>query len=187
MSTFLWELPFGTGRTYARDLKPFLNALVSGWQLSGITLFQSGAFLTPTFSGTDPSGTGVLVRGVTTTQRPDRVGNGNLSNPTREQYFDPKAFIIPGNNIGRFGNAGVGILQGPGTKVFSLSVAKKFNLTERAFVRYEATISNLLNHTNLDIPSSLNVSSPSFGRITSTQSVDLAGPRTVQMSLRVGF
>lgn len=187
LSTFLWELPFGNGRAYARDLKPFLNALVSGWQVSGITLFQSGAFLTPTFSGTDPSGTGVLVRGVTTTQRPDRVGNGNLSNPTREQYFDPNAFVIPGNNIGRFGNAGVGILQGPGTKVFSLSVAKKFNLTERVFVRYEATISNLLNHTNLDIPSSLNVSSPSFGRITSTQSVDLAGPRTVQMSLRVGF
>jgi hypothetical protein len=31
------------------------------------------------------------------------------------------------------------------------------------------------------------VTSPAFGRITSTQTVDQAGPRTVQFSLRYSF
>ena len=43
-----------------------------------------------------------------------------------ERYFDRSAFVVPPDNIGRFGNAGVGILRGPGTKVFSMSLAKMF-------------------------------------------------------------
>ena len=35
-----------------------LDALVGGWDVTGITLFQSGPFLTPFFSNADPSGTG---------------------------------------------------------------------------------------------------------------------------------
>jgi hypothetical protein len=187
VSTFLWELPVGRGRRFAGDISGFADQLIGGWQIAGITLLQSGPFLTPTFTGTDPSGTGVLVRGVTTTQRPDRTGNGNLSNPTAERFFDRTAFVAPANNIGRFGDAGVGILEGPGTKVFSMSLAKRFSLGERGSLRYEATFSNLFNHTNLDVPSTLNISSPNFGRITRTQPVDNAGPRTIQMSLRLSF
>ncbi len=81
------------------------------------------------------------------------------------RYFDRSAFVVPANNIGRFGNAGVGILRGPGTEVFSMSLAKRFLLTERVNLRYEATMSNLFNHTNLDIPANLNIGSGSFGRI----------------------
>lgn len=127
------------------------------------------------------------MRGVQGTQRPDRVGSGNLSNPSAEHWFDRSAFVIPADNIGRFGNAGVGILRGPGTRVFSLSAAKNFTLFERLSLRYESTFANLFNHTNLDIPSNLNIGSGSFGQINSTQSADLVGPRTIQMSLRVRF
>jgi hypothetical protein len=170
LSTFLWEVPVGKGRRFASTISGLADQFIGGWQMSGITLLQSGPFLTPTFTGTDPSGTGVLVRGVTTTQRPDRIGDGNLSNPTADRFFERTAFAAPANNIGRFGNAGVGILEGPGTSL-----------------RYEATFSNLFNHTNLDVPATLNISSPNFGRITRTQPVDNAGPRTIQMSLRLSF
>lgn len=187
VSTFLWELPLGRSRKFGSHFTRATDLLIGGWQVAGITLLQSGPYLTPTFSGTDPSGTGVLVRGVTTTQRPDRIGNGNVSNPTADQFFDRSAFVVPSNNIGRFGNAGVGILRGPGTETFSMALAKKFALTEKASLRYEATFSNLFNHTNLDVPSTLNISSPNFGRITRTQPVDGAGPRTIQMSLRILF
>ena len=163
------------------------DALVGGWQISGIVILQTGPFLTPFFSGADPSGTGANVRGVQGTQRPDRTGNGNLANPTPEQYFDRSAFIVPANNIGRFGNAGVGILHGPGTSVFSLALGKQFRVTERLNLRYEATMTNLFNHTNLDIPTTLNIGSGTFGRIQATQKADLAGPRTIQMSLRLSF
>jgi TonB dependent receptor len=187
LTTFLWELPFGRGRRYLGGINSVANQVLGGWQMNGIVLFQSGPYLTPTFTGTDPSGTGVLVRGVTTTQRPDRIGNGNLSNPTIEAYFDRAAFVRPANNIGRFGNAGVGILRGPGTQVFSMTLAKQFFLTEKLQVRYEAAFANLFNHLNPDIPGTLNITSAAFGRITRTQTADQAGPRTIQMSLRLSF
>ena len=187
VSTFLWELPIGKGRRFVSDINRMTDLVVGGWDITGITLFQTGPFLTPTFSGTDPSGTGVLVRGVTTTQRPDRVGDGNISDPTAAHYFDRSAFVVPGNNIGRFGNAGVGILEGPGTKVFSMTLGKKFTLTERVSLRYEAAFANVFNHTNLGLPTTLNISSANFGVIRSTQSAEQAGPRTIQMSLRLSF
>lgn len=187
LSTFLWELPIGHGRKFLNGINDVANLVVGGWQINGILLLQTGPYLTPTFTGTDPSGTGVLVRGVTTTQRPDRIGNGNLSNPTIDAYFDKSAFVRPANNIGRFGNAGVGILRGPGTEVFSMTLGKQFAITERLKLRYEAAFANLFNHLNPNVPGTLNIQASAFGRITSTQTVDQAGPRTIQMSLRLSF
>lgn len=187
LTTFLWELPVGKGKRFMNSIHPAAEQVIGGWQLNGILLLQTGPYLTPTFTGTDPSGTGVLVRGVTTTQRPDRVGNGNISNPTLDAYFDRNAFVRPASNIGRFGNAGVGILRGPGTQVFSLTVGKQFPVYERLKLRYEAAFSNLFNHLNPDIPGTLNITSAAFGRITRVQSVDQAGPRVIQMSLRLVF
>ncbi len=186
VTSALWEIPVGKGRRFLAN-NPVADLAVGGWQLSGILTLQTGPFLTPTFTGTDPSGTGVLVRGVTTTQRPDRIGDGNLDNPTPTRYFDLGAFVRPANNIGRFGNAGVGILRGPGTQVFSLSAAKQFTLAERLKLRYEATFANLFNRQNYDVPTTLNIQSANFGRIVSTLPVDLGGPRTIQMSLRLLF
>jgi hypothetical protein len=187
ISTFVWELPVGKGRRFLNNVNHAGDLLIGGWELSAITLLQTGPYLTPTFSGADPSGTGVLSRGVTTTQRPDRIGDGNLDHPTADAYFDRNAFQKLPNNIGRFGNAGVGILRGPGTATFSMTLAKRFAITERLNLRYEASFANLFNHLNLNTPRTLNILDSSFGRITQTQTVDQAGPRTIQMSLRLSF
>jgi hypothetical protein len=187
VSTFLYELPFGRTRRFANDIGRGLDALIGGWDVTGITLFQSGPFLTPSFSNGDPSGTGTTTRGFTATQRPDRVGDGHLENPTADAYFDRTAFVRPADNIGRFGNAGVGILEGPGTRVFSMTLGKAFMAAGTSRLRVEVAISNVLNLENLDIPSSMNITSSAFGRITGTQTVDQAGPRTVQFSLRYSF
>ena len=189
VSTFLWELPIGRGRVFASQMNRVLDAFVGGWDLTGITLLQSGPFLTPFFtSGADPSGTGTLTRGFTSTQRPDQTGgDGNLSDPTADAWFDRSAFVVPASNIGRFGNAPVGELVGPGTAVFSLTVGKNVIAGSTSRARLEVAFANLLNIENLDIPGNLNVTSATFGRITRTQSVDQAGPRTVQFSLRYTF
>lgn len=39
------ELPFGRGRRFAKDVNPVLDAIIGGWQLSGIYAFQSGRAL----------------------------------------------------------------------------------------------------------------------------------------------
>jgi hypothetical protein len=187
VSTFLYELPFGRGRHFASSIGRGLDVIVGGWDVTGVTLIQSGPFLTPSFSNGDPSGTGANVRGFTATQRPDQTGDGHLDNPSAAAWFDAGAFVRPANNIGRFGNAGVGTLVGPGTRVFSMTVGKAFAVTGPSRVRVEVAFSNLFNLENLDVPGNMNITSSAFGRITGTQSVDQAGPRTIQFSLRYSF
>jgi hypothetical protein len=186
ISTFLFELPFGRGRQFAKDVSRGLDAIVGGWDVTGITLFQSGPFLTPSFSSGDPSGTGANVRGFTATQRPDQIGDPSVDHPTAAAYFNRAAFAVPANNIGRFGNANVGSLVGPGTRVFSMTLGKAFATGGTSRVRFEIAFSNLFNIENLDVPNT-NVTSSAFGRVTATQTVDQAGPRTIQFSLRYSF
>src|SRR5204862_3379622 len=142
--------------------------------------------LTPQVFGGDASGTGANVRGVTATTQADETGDGNLGSPAVDRYFDRSAFVIPANNNARFGNAAVGSLIGPNTKVFSMTVGKNFSLVGTSRMRFEAALSNLFNSENFALPNRT-VSSAQFGLITSTQTVDQAGPRTVQFSLRYSF
>ncbi len=193
VGTFQYELPFGRGQHFGGNINRAVNLVAGGWSVAGIQLWQSGHFLTPSFSGTDPSGTGVLTRGVTTAQRPDCTGiSPNPTNRNRANWFNIAAFSTPANDIGRFGNCSVGILTGPGTVTFAGTAGKNFAITERFNLRYEAQVGNLFNHTNLADPAT-NISSPTtFGQITNVQNANSsfgpsAGPRNVQMSLRLTF
>src|SRR5262249_49109877 len=97
-------------------------------------------------------------------------------------WLDRGAVVVPANNIGRYGNVPVSTLTGPGTWVFSLTLAKNFSFGQTQRLRFEASAANLFNHLNLGVPNT-NIGSSSFGRITSTQTRDQAGPRTLQLSL----
>jgi hypothetical protein len=186
VATFLYQLPFGRGRTFGGDMGRPLDLIAGGWDLAGVVLAQSGPFLTPSFTGGDPGGIGANVRGFTSTTRPDQTGDGNLAMPTVDRFFDRSAFVIPPNNIGRFGNASVGSLIGPKTQAFSMTVGKSFAIAGPQRLRFEAAFTNLFDIENLGLPNR-NVRSGTFGRITNTQTYDQAGPRTVQFSLRYSF
>jgi hypothetical protein len=200
VGTFTYALPYGRGQQFGANINRGLNVIAGGWSVAGIFLDHSGHFLTPSFSGYDPSGTGVLTRGVTSAQRPDCTGiSPNLPGHNRNGYFNPAAFSTAafhdadGNAlyIGRFGNCPVGTLVGPGTVTFAGTVGKNFAITERFNLRYEAQVANLFNHTNLADPAT-NISSPTFGQITNVQDANTsygpsAGPRNIQMSLRLTF
>lgn len=179
ISTFLYALPFSSQHRG-------LDALVGGWDVTGILLLQSGSFETAQFANRDPSGTGATVRGFTATQRPDQIGDGNLDAPTADRYWDVNAFVLPANNIGRFGSGAVGTLMGPGTKVFSMTMGKNFRLGGSQRLRFEVAMANLFNIENFDVPNRV-ITASAFGRITGTQTVDQAGPRTVQFSLRFSY
>lgn len=188
VSTFLYDLPFGRGRHFFGDANRAADAVIGGWKLTGITILQTGPFLTPTFVGTDPSGTNPSQRSEGAFQRPDCVAgaNPNAAVAGSGLFFNPAAFSVPANNIGRFGDCGVGILNGPGTRTFSASLGKDFRFSERFLVHYEAQFANLFNITNLGIPNT-SITGGSFGQVTSTQPTQQAGPRTIQMHLRFVF
>ena len=189
VSTFVYDLPIGRGKKYLGGVSRAANLAVGGWRVTGVTLLQSGPWLTPYFPSSlaDPSGTFPSSRSVKQ-QRPDCVSGktGYLSNPTTSQYFDVSAFSVPASNIGRFGNCGVGILEGPGTATFSMSAGKTFALTERIGLRFESQFANLFNLLNKDAPNT-NVASGSFGQISQSQLGEQAGPRTIQLHLRLQF
>ena len=117
-----------------------------------MTLLETGPWLTPSISdsvSTSPTPTwsnrGAFLR-------PDQVSKNFYPGQSRAHYFNLAAFSPTPVGAGRFGNAGVGILQGPGTAAVSLGLAKVFSVTERVHVRFESTFTNVLNHTNFAPP-----------------------------------
>jgi hypothetical protein len=182
----MYQLPFGKGRQFMANSNKFVNGVLGGWQISTITLLQTGPWLTPMTSPTqDQSGTNILGRGAQL--RPDRIGNGNISNPTPDEWFDINAFAPTPTGAGRIGNAGVGILEGPGTIAVAGGLSKSFMIKERVRLRVEGSFTNILNHPNF-APPSTDISSPeTFGKTSSVVSVENAGNRTGQLAMRLDF
>jgi hypothetical protein len=165
----------------------FANAVLGGWTLSTVTTMQTGQWLTPTMpAADDQSNTNMIVRNTGgAIARPDCVGNP-YAGQTSQQFFNPNAFALPPANAGRFGNCGVGILQGPGMIDVDAGLAKRFNLGERLHLRFEATFTNVINHTNF-APPAMNISSPAFGVLQSALPQGSGGNRTGQLALRADF
>ena len=163
----------------------FGDALLGGWELSTVSLWQTGPYLTPITSPSyDTANLNLVFRGASL--RPDCTGNPIPANRTLGNYFNLGAFNpIPG--AGRIGNCAVGSLVGPGTTAIAGGLAKTFALREALKMRFEATFTNLPNHPNF-APPAVNVSAPdSFGQITSTQTAENSGNRTGQLALRLDF
>lgn len=208
ITTMVDELPIGKGRFLLGNANRVLNGFVGGWRLSTIFLFQTGPFDTP-FIQFDSSG-----NANNRFNRPDLGGNPNNIHHTRTQWWNPNVFSCPGfapgtglsNNslncsnlpnggvVGRFGNAGVGSMVGPGTINLSLGLAKDFQLTERFKLKFESSFTNLPNHPNFDDPrnnlSECVGSSPcqgTFGEVLASRIGDAGGNRIGQLALRIEF
>ncbi len=180
----IYELPFGNGRRFFNQKSRVPPAVFGGWSVSAISLWQTGPFLTPITSPSYDSGNlNLLYRGAF--QRPDCIGDGNLSSPTPGEYFNINAYNpVP---AGPVGNCHIGSLVGPGTVAIASGISKTFALGERVHMKFESTFTNLPNHLNY-APPSTDVSSPStFGKITSGQTSENAGNRTGQVALRIEF
>src|SRR5690349_7133402 len=68
VASYLWELPFGTGRALFGGAGKAWNSVIGGWQFNGITSMQGGRPLT-VISSFDQSNTGIG-----TNARPDATG-----------------------------------------------------------------------------------------------------------------
>jgi hypothetical protein len=182
--TGMYQLPFGPGREWTSKSK-FVNTVLGGWNVNTVTLLQSGPWLTPTISPTeDQSNTGIIGRGGITA-RPDAVGSPASQIPGVQWNID--AFAPTPAGAGRIGNAGVGILQGPGTIGVSAGLSKTFQIQEHLRLRFESTFTNVLNHTNFAPPAS-SISSPeTFGVLQSAQTAGQGGNRVGQVALRLDF
>jgi hypothetical protein len=182
--TGLYQLPVGQGRSFL-NTGGWKNTVLGGWELTTITVLETGPWLTPSISDSyDQSNTNVVNRGAFL--RPDQLSTNFYQGQSRGQYFNLAAFAPTPAGAGRFGNAGVGILQGPGTKTASPGLAKVFDVSERVKVRFESTFTNVLNHTNF-APPATQIDNPTFGVLSAPQTAENAGNRTGQVALRFDF
>ncbi|HEY7392937.1 MAG TPA: TonB-dependent receptor [Bryobacteraceae bacterium] len=185
--TGLYQLPFGRGRRFGSNASRPVEAVLGGWQLSTITLLETGPYLTPYDSNPNDSQANLNEAGRGTLVRPDRIGNCGVQNPSPNGWFNLAAFVLTPAGAGRTGNSGVGICEGPGTVAVAGGLSKNFLLHEKFRLRFEATFTNILNHPNFVEPST-DVSSPStFGITETVQSAENSGNRVGQLSLRLDF
>lgn len=171
--TIAWNysLPIGKGRKWLGNGGPAAYAL-GGWQVNGINTFQTGLPFTPTLnSPTVNTGTG---------SRPNRIGEGTVSNPTVEKWFDPAAFTTPAQFT--FGNSGRNILYGPGRVNFDFSVFKEFPLTERLKLQFRTEFFNMFNTPQFDLPIAA-IGAGNAGTITAI----VGTPRQIQFGLKLVF
>jgi hypothetical protein len=172
----VYNVPFRPTR------KPWLNHLMSDWQVSSIQTFQSGLPFTPQLSY-NPSNDGDTRNPVRPSLNPTFTGPVILGGPS--QYFNPSAFIQP--LPGTYGNVGRNTLQGPALYETDLALAKRFSFHERWALQFRAEFFNLLNHTNFNTPNPVVYAaatggpSPTAGVITSTATTS----RQVQLGLKL--
>jgi hypothetical protein len=188
LTTSLYDLPFGKGKTFLAASSSILNGLIGGWQMGGVFIWQSGPSLTPYEQSDDPAGTNMVsVVGFT---RPDRVPGQSIYGGTASDgsrlFLNPNAFMDPGDDIGRFGNASVGSVVGPGTVALSASLLKSITLREDLALQLGISAANLFNHRNYDVPN-MQLDSGSYGAITALQSAEGTGARNVQLTGRISF
>jgi hypothetical protein len=147
---YVLELPFFSSH------RGFVGKTLGGWQLSGLTSFQTG---TP-FSVVANNGGDILVgpgvgNGSGTNAYLDLVGNPNASIPVKNSavevgslLYNPSAFAAPRGLT--FGDAGRNILRNPSRLNFDMGLFKKFYIKEDMNFEFRAEAFNVFNHTQFE-------------------------------------
>jgi hypothetical protein len=177
-----YELPFGQGRPFLRNVRGWREKLASGWVMSGIETLQSGFPFTPQL-GFNPTNNGDSRNPLRPSWNP--AFNGQLIVGSPNQYFNPNAFVVPPN--GTYRNVGRDVLVGPGLAELDASLLKNTAMSERVNLQFRAEFFNLLNRANFATPNAVVFSSaattPSStaGVITATSTTS----RQIQLGLKL--
>jgi hypothetical protein len=140
--SYVYALPFYKGSGLS-------HTLLGGWQVSGITIAQTGTHFSVT-NGTDFGDAAGVANGVGTGSRPDIVGNPHtssteISGVRGPLLYNPAAYQIP---VGlTFGNVGRNTLTNPGRVNFDFGLFKRFSFGETRALDFRWETFNLFNHT----------------------------------------
>jgi hypothetical protein len=170
--------------------KSFVGTVLGGWRLAGVLTIQSGSRLTLTNqTSTNVFGDTLdrvqIAAGCTYPQLETSGGTeGRLTNYFNKSCVTTAPVIGADGKGTTFGDAGIGIVRGPGQANTDLSLIKQFPVPawDRARLELRAEFFNALNHPQFGNPN-LTFGSASFGQIL-TSSVN---PRVVQFALKLTF
>lgn len=175
-SSWTYDLPVGKGKLLNTGDNPIVNKLLGGWQLSGILLVRSGLpFSVNQAQGVQSTGTG---------NRPNRIADGTLSDPTIAKWFDTSAFQIVPDPTGTYGNSGRNILRGPGQVNVDFSLVKVTRFRERFEHQFKVEFFNAFNHAQFANPGN-SIGTASAGVISSL--LFGATARQIQAVMKLSF
>jgi len=158
--SYIYELPVGKGKTIGSHLSTPVDAVVGGWQVSGISTFKQGFPLSIA-----PANNTLGQYGGN--RRPDIVGDVHVAHPTIDKWFNTAAFKDPTDPFA-FGNSPryISTLRAPGYQNWDLSIQKYWRFSDIARLQFRAELYNAFNHTNFYAPNQFSGSGTAFGTIS---------------------
>ncbi|MCI0391542.1 MAG: hypothetical protein MOB07_22600 [Acidobacteria bacterium] len=176
---YVYELPFGKGKKLFGDAPRAVNWLIGGWQINGITTFQSG---TPLIITQSQNNAGIFSPG----QRPNWTGRsarleGGSTVDRLGAWFDISQFSAA--SAFTFGSAPRTLpdVRNPGTKNFDLSFFKNNYFGDKKYnVQFRVEMFNAFNTAQFGAPGA-QVGTNNFGVISGTA----LGPRQIQLALKL--
>ena len=168
----VWDLPFGPGHDALSH--GWAGRVAGAWQISAIYQIQNGLPFTTVLSF-DNANAG-------TNSRPNRICNGNLSNPAVSHWYDINCFVAPPQYV--FGNEGRNVLTGPGRVNMDFVLHRIFPISAREgmAIEFRAEAYNLFNHPQFQFPGAT-IGTASAGVISATAVPN----RILQMAMRLSF
>jgi hypothetical protein len=139
VSSYIYQLPFGRGKRFGGQVNKIVDEAIGGWQLSGITTFQTGFPFSYTASDIDGLNT-------TNFERANYTPGCDLHKglTQRFQRFNADCFTQPA--LGVYGNSARNFLRQPGINNWDMAIAKSFAITERAAFKLNIGTFNTFNH-----------------------------------------
>ncbi len=181
--TFVYELPFGTGKMFASGASRIVDNIIGGWQIAGAFNVASGrpftvysGFLSYSNVNQSTANCGGCARDV-----------GKLVQESGTNFFfDATTRALFTSNLttaGSNGTTGRNYFLAPRQYQLDASFSKQFKIRENVYFDLRADTRNLTNTPNFDLPT-FTVSSGTFGRIR--DGVINTG-RKVQISGKISF
>jgi hypothetical protein len=165
-------IPVGRGRALGREMPKALDAVIGGWQVSGMYRYNSGALLIFNTTADNPSTAPALLK-----------NTGAIKDNAR--WFDITGFsqTSASPNVRRSNPWSYDGVTGPTYNTLDLGIVKRFTLSQRVKLDLRLEAFNALNGMNWQPPATAPGST--IG-IVNTQIAGYAG-RQLQYSARIEF
>ena len=190
-ASFIYDLPFGKGKTFGSTSGPVTDMLIGNWQVTLIERISSG-FPVPLIDSNNQSGTTFNAGGNSNNfNRPDQLPNCNTHAANHSQYSWINASCFAAPAPGELGDAARVPVSGPDFVNSDFSLIKQFRLPREIGLNFRAEFFNLFNHPQYGSPiADINFNSPPagtvspfFGSVNST----VNNPRLIQLALKLTF
>jgi hypothetical protein len=152
------SLSYVYGLPLFKGASGFTRAALGGWQVSGITIVQTGlpqnVINGTTFGDNAGVGNGLISSNLGSGSRPDQVGNPNNvpANPNPAApgplLYNPAAYAIPTGLT--FGDVGRNTVNLPRHTNFDFGLFKSFKFTEKTGLDFRWENFNVFNHTEFN-------------------------------------